>query len=359
MGGISSILGALALLGFLAFLGGIGLVVVAASQGRNVRGGITLAIAGLVVGLLFSVISQGILIVSPQEVAVVFNTLSGELENPPRRAGTSVVIPVLQEAVIYPIEQQEYTMASLSGEGAGGNAEDDALEGRSVDGQVVIMDLTVIYNIMPEQANLVHERWRNRYEEQFIRPTIRGVARDVISQFRAEDIFGTRRTEVGAAVEEAMRARMEAEGLNLSNMIIRNVSFSDDFADAIERREIAEQERLRALDEAERLRVQAAGTRDAEITSAEGEAQAIILRAQAQAEALRLVSEQLAANPTLIQYEYVQRLSDNIQLALVPANSPFLFDFNSLAEANPDFVAPTVPEAEVPEAEADPADSGG
>src|SRR5690606_9083119 len=324
MGGISSVLGAVALLGFLGFLGGIGLIVVAASQGRNVRGGISLAVAGLVVGLLFSVISQGVLIVSPQEVAVIFNTVTGDLETPPRRAGTSIVVPVLQEAFIYPIEQQEYTMASLTN--VEERAEDSSLEGRSVDGQVVIMQLTIIYNIIPEQANLVHERWRNRYEEQFIRPTIRGVARDVISRFRAEDIFGTRRIEVGAEIEDLMRQRMESEGLNLSNLIIHNVSFSEDFAEAIERREIAEQERLRALDEAERLRVQAAGARDAEIARAEGEAQAIILRAQAQAEALRLVSEQLAANPSLIQYEYIQNLADNIRLALVPTNSPFLFD---------------------------------
>ena len=137
---------------------------------------------------------------------------------------------------------------------------------------------------------------------------------------------------------------MESEGFDLSSLIVRNVSFSVEFASAIEQREIAEQERIRALDEAERLRVQARGSRDAEITRAEGEAEAIVLRAQAQAEALRLVSEQLAANPSLIQYEYIQNLADNINLALVPSNSPFLFDFDSLAEAQAGFVAPEVPE---------------
>ena len=92
MGGISSLLGAVALVGFLVFLGGVGLVVVAASQGRNFRSGVSLAGIGLVLGLVFSVISQGILIVAPQEVAVVFNTINGELETPPRRSGTSIVI---------------------------------------------------------------------------------------------------------------------------------------------------------------------------------------------------------------------------------------------------------------------------
>jgi regulator of protease activity HflC (stomatin/prohibitin superfamily) len=342
MGGISSLLGAVALVGFLVFLGGIGLVVVAASQGRNFRSGVSLAGIGLVLGLVFSVVSQGILIVSPQEVAVIFNTIDGELEVPPRLSGTSIVIPVLQSASIYPIEQQEYTMSSARGEGSRA-AEDDSVEGRSLDGQVVFLDMTVIYSIDPSQANLVHERWRNRYQEQFVRPTVRGLARDVISNYRAENIYGVRRTEVRDGIKDILGIRMLAEGLELSDLIVRNVSFSTEFANAIEMREIAEQSLLRENDEAERIRVRAAGARDAEIAAAEGQARSIVLRAEAEAQALRLVSEQLAANPTLIQYEYIQKLADNISLALVPSSSPFLFDFDSLASANSNFVPPEVP----------------
>ncbi|MBC7814668.1 MAG: hypothetical protein H7175_26160, partial [Burkholderiales bacterium] len=84
----------------------------------------------------------------------------------------------------------------------------------------------------------------------------------------------------------------------------------------------------------------------ASIAAAEGQAQSIILRAQSEAEALRLVSEQIAANPALIQYQYIQNLSDNVQIALVPSNSPFLFDFDSLLSGGiTDFTAPEVPES--------------
>ena len=71
-----------------------------------------------------------------------------------------------------------------------------------------------------------------------------------------------------------------------------------------------------------------------------------MLNAQAQAEALALISQQIAANPSLIQYEYIQRLADNVSLALIPSNSPFLFDFNSLQDlpdADPNFTAPELP----------------
>ena len=112
------------------------------------------------------------------------------------------------------------------------------------------------------------------------------------------------------------------------------------FTDAIEQKVVAEQNLQRARTDAQRAATEAEGRANAAIAAANGEAQSIEIRAQAEAEALRLVSEQIAANPSLIQYLYVQNLSDNVQLVLVPSSSPFLFDFASLAESNPGFIAP-------------------
>ncbi|GAB4512856.1 MAG: hypothetical protein OHK0046_12990 [Anaerolineae bacterium] len=347
MGGISSVIGAIALLGFLGFLAGVGLVVVSASQGRPVRGGIFLAIAGLVLGVVLSVISQGILVVQPQEVAVVFQTVSGRLEEP-RRAGTHVIIPILQTATIYPIEQQQYTMSGTVNEGeVQGN---DAVRGRTQDGQEVLMDITLLYRIDPEQVNVVHQNLRNRYEEDFIRPTARGITREVVAGFTAEQIYGEGRSDLEEQMQSRIGTLMDEQGLQLVDLLIRDVTFSEQFADSIEQALVAQQQAERARRQVDQARAEAdqtiaraEGQRDSRIAVAEGEAQAVILNAQAQAEALRLVSEQLAANPLLIQYEYIRSLGDNVNLALIPSNSPFLFDFNSLEalpEANPDFRAP-------------------
>ncbi len=363
MGGISGLLSAISLLGFLGFLAGIGLVVVSASQGRPVRGGVLLAVFGLVVGLLLSVISQGIIIVAPQERAVVFQTISGELGEP-RGPGTHIIIPILQETTIYPIAIQEYTMSGSQEEGS--TRGDDAVRVRTVDGQEVLIDVSVLYRISPnnievldEEGNVVettnvntlHRNWQTRYQQDFIRPVLRGYVRDVISGVRAEAVYATDRTRIQLELEDLMEGRMAREGLELTDLVIRNVTFSNaEFTDSIEQVQIAERRALEAefrvqeeQQEAERIRVRAQGARDANIAEAEGEAQAIVLRAQANAEALRLVSEQIAANPLLIQYEYVTRLSQNVNIALVPSNSPFLFDFESLAQPNPDFRAPEVP----------------
>ncbi|MCU0476519.1 MAG: SPFH domain-containing protein [Anaerolineae bacterium] len=350
MGGIGGLLGFVATFGFLLFLVGVALAVTSISQGRRAGAGVTLAVVGLVVGVVLSVVSRGILIVEPAQVAVVFQTVSGQLETP-RRAGTHIIIPILQEATIYPIVQQQYTMSGVS-EG-GQERGDDAVRVRTIDGQEVIIDVTVIYRINPDDVNIVHERWQNRYENDLIRPILRGFVRDAVSRFRAEAVYGESRTVIQEAIETDMRNRMQQDGFEVTDLIIRNVTFSsEEFADSIERVQIAERQAEEAAfrvqqeeQEAERVRVRAQGARDASIAAAEGEAESIRIRALAQAEALRQISEVLQENPLLVQYEYVQKLADNVGLILLPSNSPFLFDFESLSAGTmPGVPATTTPE---------------
>ncbi len=328
--GVSSLLGAISLLGFLLFLGGIALVVLSASQNRPVRTGVLVAVIGVVLGVLFSAISQGILIVQPQEVAVVVNTLNGELDPNPRRGGTHIIVPVVQQSFPYLVSQQSVTLD----ETAGGEG---AIVARTSDGQEVQLDVTVIFNVSPANANTLHLNWQTRYADQFVVPQTRGIVRDSVSAFEAADIYAGGREALSDTAAQTLRERMEREGLQLSDLIIRDITFSQQYSDAIEQAQVAAQEAQRARlvvqqrqQEAEQARAVAQGERDAEITRAEGEAQSIILRADAEAQALRAVAQVLAENPNLIQYQYVQNLSDNVELILVPSNSPFLFDFDSL-----------------------------
>ncbi len=349
--GISSVTGILGAVGFVICVIGIAGAVLSSSQGRSGRNGWILAGVGLVAGLVFTIIGQGIIVVQPTEVAVVFNTLSGELSPQPLRSGTHFIVPVLQNTTIYPIEQQQFAMAGDSQ--AGDRAGDNAVRGRTIDGQEVLIDVSVLYGITPDNANLVHTRWQNRYQEDLFLPTVRGLVRDVVSGYRAQEIYGQGRGEMESAIQEELAIRMSEEGFTLTDLLVRDINFSEQFTQAIEQAQIAEQEAERARlrvqqiqQEAEQARAQAEGQRDAEIARAEGEAQSIILRAEAQAEALRLVSQQIAANPSLIQYQYIQNLSDNIELVLLPSNSPFLFDLASLGVAQQNFTAPQVPAVE-------------
>ncbi|MBN8621306.1 MAG: prohibitin family protein [Anaerolineae bacterium] len=342
---ISSIFGTLALVGFVVFLVGAGLAVVSASQGRPARGGISLSVIGLVVGLIFSVISSGLLIVEPTQVAIVTNTLNGTIEEP-RGGGVHIIAPVVQQvSAIYDLRQQEFSM--LANPSASDRTADGAVQAQTRDGQQVSLDVTVIYRVVPDQADELYRAWRgDGFREGFVRPVTRSVVRDVVSTYSAEELYAEKRATLSPDIRDALDERYTGANLELMELVVRDIDFSPDFAAAIEQKVIAQQNLERARTDAERAQTEAEGRANAAIASAQGEAQSTEIRARAQAEALRLVSEQIAANPSLIQYEYVQNLSDNVQLILVPSNSPFLFDFESLTQGGtPGFTAPVIPEA--------------
>ena len=137
----------------------------------------------------------------------------------------------------------------------------------------------------------------------------------------------------------------------MNDVLIRNISFSAEFTDAIERKQIAEQDAQQAVfrvqqaeQEAEQARVEAQGQADAAVIAAEGDAKSIVIRAEAESEALALINEILSENPNLIQWQYINQLGDQVELVIIPSNTPFLFDLQELlAETGADVSVEPVP----------------
>jgi regulator of protease activity HflC (stomatin/prohibitin superfamily) len=334
------LLGIVAILAFGVGILGVAFAFTLASQGRSARGGFLLAVVGFAAGVVLFIVSSGILIVQPARAAVIVNVLTGELEDPARAPGTSIIIPGLQEYIIYPTDQREYTMSGISSEGRlQGN---DAVEALTIDGQEVRLDITVLYRIERVDVNQIHLNWQNRYESDFIRPTVRAVARDVVSQFEAEAIYGLEREALGGRISDVVGREMKEQGLTLTSLLVRQIDFNDAFANSIEEKQIEEQKLQRARTEAERVQTEASGRADAAEQEARGRANARLIEASAEAEALRVISDQIAANPNLIQYLYVANLSDNVSFALLPSDSPFIFNVNDFADLGADFAAPGV-----------------
>ena len=333
-----SILQVIAILAFGVGILGVAYTFTLASQGRSARGGGLLALVGFAGGIVLFIISSGILIVQPARAAVIVNVLSGELEEPARAPGTSIILPGLQEYIIYQTDQREYTMSGISREGR--LQGDDAVNALTVDGQEIRLDITVLYRISREDVNQIHLNWQSRYESDYIRPTVRAVARDVVSQFEAEAIYGLEREALGGRISETVMERMATQGLTLTSLLVRQIDFNESFSQSIEEKQIEEQKLQRARTEAERVQTEAGGRADAEEQEARGRANARLIEAVAEAEALRVISDQIAANPNLIQYLYVANLSDNVTFALLPSNSPFIFNVDDFVDLGADFEAP-------------------
>jgi regulator of protease activity HflC (stomatin/prohibitin superfamily) len=333
----------LSLLAGIFFLGAIGGLVLAgfnAARQRSARPGITLLIVGLVGGILLSVLNAGLVLVQPNERAVVFRQIGGgttALRDEPLGPGLNWIVPFAETAIVYDIGRQEITMAGSPGEASGPQAALSGVRARSSDGQEILVDGTVIFTIDPKLVNQVHINWRDTYRDAFIVSQTRSVLRDSVANYGAEEIYSGGRIAVQGDTITSLEPKLLAEGFVLIDILIRDVTFASEFAAAVEQKQIAEQEAQRAVflvqeqeQEAARARVEAQGLADAEAIRAEGEARAIITRAEAEAEGLRLINEQISQNPNLIQFRYIQELGDNVELIIIPSNSPFLFDTQAL-----------------------------
>ncbi len=310
-------------------IAGFGIFMIAQAVSRNdpARVGVMLTAIGVVIAAVFFILGAGVVEIQPQEVGVVFNVLSGELADTPLGPGLHIVIPGVQQVTIYSTAQQEYTAAGLLSEGAARG--DEAIVALTQDGQEVSLDVTMLFSIDPAKANIVHRRWQERYINGLIRPTLRSEARAALTEFRVEEIYGGDRTLLVQSIEESIRRLIEPEGLQLSNILIRHIRFSPEYVASIERKQVAQQEALEAEFRVEQKRQEAEQVRE----SARGDADAARIRAEGEAEALRLINEQLGQNPLLLQWRYIEQLGDDVQIIVIPSNSPFLFDLESLIGA--------------------------
>lgn len=327
---IASIFSALAGLAWLVGIGVLIFIFVRAGQNRPLRGGGRIVLGIVVVAICFTVLGAGMVFIEPQERGVVISAFSPNgYRDQALEPGLRWVIPFFESVIRYPISNQTYTMSIAVQEG---NIQgDDSIAARTSDGQEIYVDASVIFAIDPAKVIDVHIHWQDRYMDDLVRAQARGIVRDAVSQFGVEEVISTKRFELVNDVRKIMSQKLSDNGLVLVDFVLRNIAFSPEYAASVEQKQIAEQLSQQARfvveqkrQEAEQARQVAQGQGDAVVIRAKAEAEARIIEAKAEAEALALISEALKGNPDLLTYQYISKLSPNIQAMLLPSNSPFM-----------------------------------
>lgn len=307
------------------------LMVIRASRGVKIK---SMALTTVILAgsaILLTLVSAGLVFIQPEERAVVISALDPEgYRDEPLDPGLHWIVPFLENIRTYPISRQTYTMSIASSEGA--IEGDDSISGRTSDGQEVLIDASVIYAIDPAQVVKVHIEWQNRYTADLVRPLSRGVIRDAVSQYGVQQVYSTQRAEMTEQIRQSLAEKLKENGLQLVDFILRNITFSQEYAASVEQKQIAEQLAQQARfiveqrkQEAEQARQVAKGQADSAVINAQGQADARLIQAEAESKALELIAQALATNSDLLQYTYVTRLAPGVQVMLVPSNSPYLF----------------------------------
>jgi regulator of protease activity HflC (stomatin/prohibitin superfamily) len=342
---IGSLLQGLAGIAWLAALAALGFVVFNVARGRKLGSGAPIIGGAVVLALVLTTAASGLVFIDPEQRGVVISALApGGYRQNVLTPGLHWIIPFAERVKTYDISRRTYTMSSAAGEGQ--IAGDDSVQARTKDGQQILIDASVIYSINPNEIVLLNITWQDRFEDQLVRPLARGKVRDVASQYGVEEIVSTRRADLERTITEELAKGLAENELILIDFVLRDIHFSEQYAEAVEQKQIAEQQAQEAAlvverrkQEAEQARVTAQGAADSAVISAQGRAEATVLQAQAEAESLRLIGEALEDNPDLLTFRYIDKLAPNVQVMYLPSSNPYLITLPQPTDTVP--VVPT------------------
>jgi regulator of protease activity HflC (stomatin/prohibitin superfamily) len=327
---------ALATFAWLAFVGFLAMAIVRAGRNRPIKNTTVTIVVILVVAVLSTFVAAGMVFIEPQERGVVISAISPQgYREQALEPGLRWIIPFAERVELYPISRQTYTMSISPVEGQ--ISGDDSITARTADGQEIYVDASIIFQIDPTQVVNIHIRWQDRYTDELVRAQARGIIRDAVSQYGVEEVYSTRRLDMTNNVTAQLATKFTENGLQLVDFVLRNITFSPEYAASIEQKQIAEQLAQQAKfvveqrrQEAEQARQVAQGRADAAVIDAKGIAEARIIEAEAEAKALAVISAIIRDNPDMLTYQYITKLSPTIQTLLLPSNSPFLFPLPEL-----------------------------
>lgn len=325
---ISSLMQGLASFAWIGLIGVLVTVFIRAGRNQPTKGLTTIVIVLLVAALLLTSVGAGLVFLQANEYGVVISAFQPNgYRTQALGPGLHWIIPFLESVQKYSIARQTYTMSSTSSEGSVQG--DDSIQARTKDGQQIFIDASVIYAADPTQLIQLHITWQNRYEENVVRPVARAAIRNAVSQFGVEELVSTKRAELEQGIRAEIESKLQDNNIIMSDFLLRNIRFSDEYAAAVEQKQVAEQQAQQAKfvveskkQEAEQARQTAQGAADAAVIAAKGAAEARLINAQAEAQANQLLSQSLT--PTLLQYQYILKLAPGVQTIFVPSGNQFI-----------------------------------
>ena len=330
-----SIVRILAGFSWLGVIGVITLVVLRAARGTPMKSGNAIVIGFAVLAIVLNGAAAGLVFVQPNERGVVITIASGGVRQEALQPGLNWVIPYAENVVPYTISRNTYTMSIAPQEGQ--IVGDDSVEARTLDGQIVLVDASVIFSVNPTSVVDVHITWQDRYVDGLVRPFARGAIRDAVALFSIDEVYSTKRAELSSIIADVLTEEFDNNGIIMVDFVLRNIAFSAEYSASVEQKQIAEQLAEQAIfvvqqaaEEANQAREVAQGQADAVVIRAQGAAEARLIQAQAEAEALQLLGAALAANPDVLTLQYIEKLSPGIQVMLVPNDNPFLLPLPAL-----------------------------
>lgn len=167
-------------------------------------------------------------------------------------------------------------------------------EAFSKDIQTVTATLAVNYRMKPEKSFEIYKNHGTAFEENIIVPATHEVLKSVCAQYTAEELI-SKRAESSDMMRDELAAKLGEMGIDVRDFNIIDFDFSNEFIDAVESKQVAEQLKKKAATENETAIAQAEREKQVSIKQSEADAERVRIEAEAQAQS-RLIAAQAEAD---------------------------------------------------------------
>jgi prohibitin 2 len=182
----------------------------------------------------------------------------------------------------------------------------------SRDLQIISYVVAVNYHVNNSSSAMLYKTVGADYGTVIISPAIQESIKAVTARYTAEELITERQT-VGDEIKTALSDKISHYGITIEIFNIVNFDFSAEFNAAVEAKQTAQQNALKAEQDLARIEV---------------EAKQKITQAEAEAESIRLIQDSLSTSPDYV--EYVKWSKWNGELPTVMGDSDILIGMDDL-----------------------------
>lgn len=241
--------------------------------------------------LVLALCASGCVVIEDGEVGV--SKSFGEIRDEPVDAGPAFVLPVVRQVETWNVKLQEIK---------------ETANVPSSEGLIVGLDTSLLFQVTPTSAPQIRQTVGREYIDRLVIPYFRNAVRDVVSGYPVRNIYSEAgRREIAGRVREFLRDNLGPRGIEVVDVLLRDVQLPQRFRDSIEAKLTAEQRVQEKQFELEQAR------KDAEIE---------VARAEGAAKAQQIIRSTLSE--PYLHYLWIQTLNDNPNVVYVAteANLP-------------------------------------
>lgn len=276
---------------------------------------VIMIVGGLFVGIMLLIIFFSAVVTVPAGfVGIKYDSLQGGVQlKEPLGEGIHIIAPIFSS--VYMMDTRtikvEYPASAASR-----------------DLQIVNSKVAVSYHVTKGSAPILYQQVGIDFSDKIISPAIQEKFKAGTARFNAEELI-QRREDVKAVIYEGLSDTLKKYDVLLDEVSITDFDFSPEFNAAIEQKVVAQQQKQKAENDLERIRVEAAQTivqanasAQARMLDANASAMAKILDANATAEALRMQREQVT--PELIRLRQIERWDGRLPMYMMGDAMPLI-----------------------------------